>query len=46
MNPMRHPRVLQALAWTAGVLVLLGVFAWYAQPAMVVELANQLWNCF
>lgn len=46
MNPKRPPRVFQALAWTVGVLVLLAVFAWYTQPAMVVELANQLWNCF
>lgn len=46
MSPTRSPLWLQALAWTAGLLVLLGVFAWYVQPSMVVELANQLWNCF
>jgi hypothetical protein len=34
------------LARAAALLVLLLVFAWYAQPAMVAELARQLWNCF
>lgn len=34
------------LGWTMAGVVLLLVFASYLQPAMVVELANQLWNCF
>jgi hypothetical protein len=43
-RPLLRP--LQVLAWTLGLLVLLTVFAWYAQPAMVFELAQQFWNCF
>ncbi|WKB52614.1 hypothetical protein [Eleftheria terrae] len=44
----RHPapRWLRALAWALGLAVLLVVFAWYWQPVLVVELANQLWSCF
>jgi hypothetical protein len=34
------------LAWAVALLALLLVFAWYAQPGMVAELARQLWNCF
>lgn len=34
------------LGWAAAAAVLLLVFASYLQPAMVAELANQLWNCF
>jgi len=34
------------LAWSFAAIALLLVFAWYAQPTMVVELARQLWNCF
>ena len=34
------------LGWAGALVVLLLVFAWYAQPAMMLELATQLWNCF
>jgi hypothetical protein len=34
------------LGWAAALIVLALVFAWYAQPAMMLELATQLWNCF
>lgn len=34
------------LAWAAAVLLLLGVFAAYLRPDMVMTLATQVWNCF
>ena len=46
----RHSRLRmrmgQALAWAGVTVLLLLVFASYFQPAMVSELANQLWSCF
>lgn len=34
------------LAWAAALAVLGAVFAAYLQPALMLELANQLWSCF
>ncbi len=39
-------RLWHGLAWLGAGVVLLLVFASYFQPAMVAELANQLWSCF
>ena len=33
-------------AYGAAVAVLLGVFALYTQPTILVALADQLWACF
>ena len=40
---MNRPRL---LGWLAAVAALAAVFAAYLQPAVVVDLANQIWNCF
>jgi len=40
---MRHRKL---LAYGAAVAVLLGVFALYTRPAILVALADQLWACF
>ena len=34
------------LAYGVAVALLLGVFALYTQPAMLVTLADQIWACF
>lgn len=34
------------LAYSAALTVLLGVFALYLQPEIMVTLAQQLWACF
>ncbi len=34
------------LAWLGLVTALLGVFALYARPGFLVQLADQLWACF
>jgi hypothetical protein len=34
------------LAYGAAIAVLLGVFALYTRPEMLVTLADQLWACF
>jgi hypothetical protein len=36
----------RSLAWVAVAATLVGVFAAYLRPDVVVTLANQLWNCF
>ena len=47
MNANRPaPLWLRALLWALAMALLLTVFAWYQQPALMVELANQLWSCF
>ena len=43
---MSGRRLVTALAWTAVALALLAGFAAYRRPEVVVDLANQLWNCF
>jgi len=36
----------RTLVWTAIGIVLIGVFAAYLRPELVLTLATQLWNCF
>ena len=33
-------------AWTAITMVLVGVFALYTQPRMMVALGDMIWACF
>ena len=33
-------------AWTAAVVVLVGVFALYTRPQMMVALGDMIWACF
>lgn len=39
-------RAWRAAAWLAAVAALLLVFVAYRQPDMVMQMAQQLWNCF
>ena len=39
-------RAKKLLAWPAAVAVLLGVFALYTRPEMMVALGDMLWACF
>jgi hypothetical protein len=39
-------RVKKVLAYAAAVAVLLGVFALYTRPQMMVALADFMWACF
>ena len=39
-------RARKFLAYGAAIAVLLGVFALYTRPAILVALADQLWACF
>ena len=34
------------LAWLAAAAVLALVFMAYAQPALMIDLSNQIWACF
>ena len=36
----------RALAWSAALAVLGGVFFAYLNPDLAFSLANQMWNCF
>ena len=36
----------KVLAYAAAMAALLGVFALYTQPTVVVTLAEQIWACF
>lgn len=40
------PRSRRLLAWTGAGIALAAVFVAYLQPALMVELANQVWSCF
>ncbi len=40
------PAIRKLTAYTAAVLVLLGVFALYTRPDFLVTLANEIWACF
>lgn len=40
------PRSRRLLAWTGAAIALGAVFVAYLQPALMVELANQVWSCF
>ena len=39
-------RAKKALAWTAITAVLVGVFALYTRPQMMVALGDMIWACF
>ena len=39
-------RTRKFLAYGAAIAVLVGVFALYTRPAILVALADQLWACF
>ena len=39
-------RTRKLLAYGAAIAVLLGVFALYTQPTILVTLADQVWACF
>jgi hypothetical protein len=39
-------RAKKALAWSAAIVALLGVFALYTQPQMMVALTDLMWACF
>jgi hypothetical membrane protein len=34
------------LAWSAAIAALMGVFAAYRNPHLMVDLANAVWACF
>ncbi len=40
------PRARALIAYTAALAVLVGVFALYTRPAVLVTLADQVWACF
>jgi len=42
---MSH-RAKHLLAWTGAIAVLLGVFALYTRPDMMVALGEMIWACF
>ncbi len=39
-------RTRKILAYTAAVAVLLGVFALYARPELMIAISEQVWACF
>jgi hypothetical protein len=39
-------RLKKIAGWTAAVAVLVGVFALYTQPRMMVALGDMIWACF
>jgi len=41
-----RPLTRRLAAWSAVVAVLLGVFALYTQPRMMVALGDMIWACF
>jgi len=43
---MKRPLLVKSLAWLAVIVALTLGFAAYRRPALAVDLANQLWNCF
>ncbi len=43
---MTKQRVGKLMAYGAAMAVLLGVFALYTRPAVLVFLADQIWACF
>ena len=43
---MRHRLLARTLAWSLSVLVALGVFVAYLDPALMVALGDALWSCF
>jgi type II secretory pathway component PulM len=46
-SPLQRPRRWRrALLWTALLFVLVAVFLAYTQPALMMQLSEQLWACF
>jgi hypothetical protein len=43
---MKAGRFGTTLLWAAAIVALAVGFVAYRQPALMVDLANQLWNCF
>ena len=41
-----NPRARKLLAYAAAVAVLLGVFALYTRPELMITLSEQVWACF
>jgi hypothetical protein len=41
-----RPRAKKLAAWTAAAAVLLGVFALYTRPDMMVAIGDMVWACF
>jgi len=41
-----NPRARKLLAYAAAVAVLLGVFALYTRPELMITLSEQIWACF
>lgn len=39
-------RARKALAYAAAIAVLLGVFALYTRPELMITLSEQVWACF
>lgn len=39
-------RARKILAYTAAVAVLLGVFALYTRPELMITISDQVWACF
>ena len=40
------PRAKKLTAWTAAIAVLVGVFALYTRPDMMVAIGDMVWACF
>jgi len=41
-----HPSWRKLLAYAAAIAVLLGVFALYTRPELMVTISEQIWACF
>lgn len=41
-----NPRARKLIAYAAAVAVLLGVFALYTRPELMITLSEQIWACF
>ncbi len=41
-----RPTLRTVLGWSVAVVVLVGVFSLYAQPSVMVFLADMMWSCF
>jgi len=39
-------RAKKAVAWTGAIAVLVGVFALYTRPDMMVAIGDMVWACF
>ncbi|MHB1123613.1 MAG: hypothetical protein ACYC0T_12945 [Ramlibacter sp.] len=41
-----NPQVRKVLAYAAAAAVLLGVFALYTRPELMITISEQVWACF